>query len=238
MYNYTSWFNSFANLLVIPTTDANFPIMVPNAIDDTEQWLYRELQLQNTVVSDTSGIFVTGQRAQSLPSQYGTAYVVNSIYAITPASATANAGTRNPLTPASRDWLDWTWPSSTGSTVPQYFSRTTDTTFIVGPWPDQAYPMEANFTIRPAPLSSTNVTTILTVYFPDLWMAGTMAFGSAYLQNYGAAGYVDNPQIAASWMQHAQNLLKSAQTEEAMKKFTSQGWSEKPPAPLATPPRT
>ena len=238
MYTYSSWISSFANNLVIPLTDPDFAIMVPNAIDDCEQWAYRELQLLNTVYSDSGGQFVTGTRAQGLPSTNGTFYVINSIYAITPAGATTGNGTRNPLTPVGRDFLDWTYPSSTASGVPQYFSPTTQTTFIVGPWPNAAYNMEANGTLRPLPLSSTNVTTLLTVYFPDLWMAGTMSFGAAYLQNYGAAGYVDNPQIAASWMQHAQMLLKSAQTEEAMKKFTSQGWSSKPPAQIATPPRT
>lgn len=238
MYTYTTWLSGFANNLVIPLTDPNFAIMVPNAIDDCEQWAYRELQLLNTVSSDTGGTFNTGTRSQGLPSTNGTFYVVNSIYAITPAGATTGNGTRNPLTPASRDYLDWTYPSSTASGVPQYFSMTTQTSFIVGPWPNLTYTMEVNGTLRPAPLSSTNVTTLLTVYFPDLWMAGTLAFGFSYLQNYGAAGYVDNPQAPATWMQHAQNLLKSAQTEEAMKRFTSQGWSSKPPAQIATPQRT
>ena len=237
-YTYSSWVSAFANTLVVPSSDANFQAMLPNAIDDCEQRTYRDLQLLNTVYSDTGGSFITGQRSQNLPSTNGTFYVVNTIYAITPAGATANAGTRVPLVPASRDWLDFTWPSSSGATVPAYFAMTTQTTFIVGPWPDQAYNMEANGTLRPAPLSTSNVTTLLTVYFPDLWMAGTMAYGFSYLQNYGAAGYVDNPQSAISWESHYQTLLQSAKVEEEMKRFTSQGWSSKPPAPLATPPRT
>jgi hypothetical protein len=48
----------------------------------------------------------------------------------------------------------------------------------------------------------------------------------------------DNPQSAVSWEAHYQALVKSAQIEEARKKFTAEGWSSKQPAPLATPPRT
>lgn len=225
-------------MLVVPPTDANFLAMFPNAIDDAEQRTYRDLQLLQTVVTDTSGAFVTGQRSQSLPSALGTAVVVNNIYAITPFGvATADLGTRNPLTRIGRDFLDSAWPSSNGSTVPVYYSMTTQTTFIVGPWPDQAYQMEFSGTVRPDPMSATNQTTILGTYFPDLWMAALMIYGTGYQQNFGAQG-VDNPNMAVNWEAHYQTLLKSAQTEEAMKKATSQGWSPAAPAPLATPPRT
>ena len=139
--------------------------------------------------------------------------------------------------PASRDFLDYTYPSAIGSTIPQYFSMTTQTSLIVGPWPDQSYQMEVVGTIRPQPLSTTNVTTLLSIYFPDLFVAASMVFGTGYQQNFGAAT-VDNPQMAVNWESHYQSLLKSAQTEEAMKKFTGEGWSSKQPAPTATPART
>jgi hypothetical protein len=236
MLNYSTYLTSFANLLVVPVTDANFQVMAPNAIDDTEQRLYRELDLLNTVTVDTSGIFVTGQRAVNLPATNGTFYDVNSIYAITPFGTSINLGTRNPLIPCSRDYLDFTYPSSAGSTVPQFFSMTTQTSIIVGPWPDHAYQMEVEGTIRPTPLGSTNITTILTVYLPDLFLAASMVFGAAYLQNFGAT--VDNPQMGVTWEMHYQKLLQSAQTEEARKKFAAEGWSSKQPSSIATPPRT
>ena len=225
-------------MLVVPATDANFLAMFPNAIDYAEQRTYRELQLLQTVVTDTSGAFVTGQRAQNLPAQFGTAVVVDNIYAITPFGiGTANLGTRNPLTRIERAFLDAAWPSSNGSTVPVFYSMSTQTTFIVGPWPDQAYQMEFHGTVRPTPMSATNQTTILGTYFPDLWMAALMIYGTGFQQNFGAQG-VDNPNMAVNWESQYQTLLKSAQTEEAMKKATSQGWSPAAPAPLATPPRT
>lgn len=237
MLNWTSYVVSLGNFLVISTTNADFTSALPNIIDDAEQRIYRELDLLNTVVKDSSAAFSTGTRSFNLPAANGTFYVVNSIYAITPAGqTTADLGTRNSLLPTSRDYLDFTYPSSSGSTVPAYFAMTTQTSFIVGPWPDAAYQMEVVGTIRPNPISSSNLTTLLSVYLPDLFLAASLVAGSAWQQNFGQQA--DNPQMAESWEAHYQLLLRSAQTEEARKKFTSQGWSSKQPADIATPPRT
>jgi len=234
---YTTYVVSLGNLLVVSTTDAGFQTVLPNIIDDAEQRLYRELQLLNTVARDTSTTFVAGSRDFSLPSTNGTFYVVDSIYAITPAGQTTpNLGTRNYLTPASRSFIDALFPSVTGSGVPQYFAPTTQTTYIVGPWPDQAYQAEVVGTYRPTPISTTNLTTLLSVYFPDLLVAASMVFASAYQQNFGQSS--DNPQMAQSWENHLTLLMKSAETEEQMKKLQGPGWSSKGVAPLATPART
>jgi hypothetical protein len=226
-------------MIAVPTSDPGFVAALPNTIDDMEQFLYRELQLLNTITTDSSTTFVAGNRRFNLPSANGTFVVVSNIYAITPVgTSNPDLGTRNALTPASREFIDASFPASAGSGIPQYFAPSSQTTFIVGPWPDQSYYAEVHGTYRPTPLGTANVTTLLSVYFPDLTISASLAFLAAYQQNFGAAGYVDNPQMGPTWMAHTRELLKSAQTEEAMKKFTSEGWSSKAPAPLATPPRT
>ena len=237
MLTYSTYVIGFANMLVVPTSDAGFQTMLPNSIDDAEQRLYRDLQLLNTVVRDSSIAFTTNTRTFNLPSAQGTFYVVDSIYAITPFGTTnPDQGTRNYLTPASRSFIDALFPSAAGSGVPQYFAPTTQTTYIVGPWPDQAYQAEVVGSFRPVPLSTTNVTTLLTVYFPDLFLCASMIFGSGYQMNYGAS--VDNPQQPVNWESQFKVLLASAETEEAMKKFTGPGWSSKAPSAIVTPPRT
>ncbi len=234
---YTTYINSIANLLVVPVSDSNFMTVVPNIIDDAEQRIYRDLDLLNTVVRDSTAAFSTGTRTFNLPATAGTFYVVDSIYAITPSGTSdPDMGTRNELMPVSRPFLTVTYPSSNGSSVPQYFAMTTQTSIVVGPWPDQAYQVEVVGTIRPAPLGSTNVTTLLSVYLPDLFLAASMVFGAAYQLNFGAT--VDNPQQSVSWEAHYNRLLQSAQTEEARKKFTAEGWSSKQPSQIATPQRT
>lgn len=233
---YTQYVNSLANLLVVPAADLGFQAVLPNIIDDAEQRIYRELDLLNTSVSAT-GTFTAGTRMFNLPSTQGTFVVTEQINVITPAGTTnPESGTRNQLVPASEEMLNALWPSVAGSTVPQYFAPQEQDRIIVGPWPAAAYTVEVLGTIRPNALSSSNMTTLLSVYFPDLLIAASMIFASGYQKNFGSM--VDDPKAAVSWESHFQQLITSAKTEEARKKFTGPGWSSKEPSPIATPPRT
>ncbi len=237
-YTYSTWVPALANFLVVPnyTTDMNFQGALSVFIDDAEQRLYRELQLLNTVVRDSSQAFGLNTPTFNLPSQNGTFVVVQSISAVSPAGTTSpDNGTRYYLTPSTKETINYLYPNATGSSIPQFFGMVTQNQIVVGPWPDQAYQVEVTGTIRPTPLSSANQTTLLTTYFPDLWFAATMVAGAAYLKNFGAAA--DDPRMSVTWETHVQTLLTSAVKEEAMKKFTSQAWTSREPAQLATPPR-
>lgn len=224
------------NLVPTNATDSGFILMLPNAIDDAEQRLYRELDLVNTQVIDTSGVLTAGTRTLTLPTSLGIFLVVDEINVITPAgTSNPNLGTRNPLTPATKEMIDFLYPSANYSTVPLYFAPISQGVYSIGPFPDHNYSFETIGTQRPAPLSVSNQTTLLSVYFPDLLIAASMVFVAGYMKNYGQA--VDDPQQGVSWETHLKNLLGSAQTEEQRKKFNMAGWSSKQPAPQATPPR-
>src|SRR4029077_5001358 len=148
---------------------------LPSAIDDAEQRLYRTLDLLNTITRDSSASLTAGNRTFNLPASIGTFIVTEQINVITPSTQTnPDLGTRNSLLPASKEFLDATWNSVNGSTVPQYFAMVTQNQIVVGAWPDSAYQVEVVGTIRPAPLSSTNVTSLLSVYFPDIFVAASM----------------------------------------------------------------
>lgn len=234
---YSTFITSLGNLLPVPTTDPGFVTVLPNIIDDAEQRLYRDLDLLNTSVRDSSAALVAGNRNFTSPTTQGVFIVTDEVNVITPAgTADPDQGTRNQLVPASEEVLNALYPSVSGSTIPQFFAMVDQGFIIVGPWPDAAYQVEIVGTQRPAPLSSTNTTTLLSVYFPDLMIAASMVFAAGYMKNFGAGS--DDPKMATSWEAHLQELLKSAKTEEARKIFTSEGWSDKSPTPLATPPRT
>ena len=234
---YTQYVASMVNLLPVPASDPDFATDLPNIIDDAELRLYRDLDLLDTSTRDSSASLTAGNRNFTFPSASGTFVVTDEINVITPASSTtADGGTRNALVPASDEMLNMLWPSVSGSTVPQYFAMVNQGTIMVGPWPDAAYRVEVVGTIRPTALSSSNVTTLLSWYFPDLLIAASMVRASAYMKNYGAG--VDDPKQAQTWEMHYQTLLKGAETEEMRKKFESGGWSSKDPTPMATPPRT
>jgi hypothetical protein len=233
--SYTAYISDISELTAIASTNVDLLAALPMVIDDAEQRLYRELDLLNTRTTDDTGSLTAGSKNFTLPSTNGTFLVLERVNVVTPAGATTGNGTLNPLLPVSKETIDYLWPSVNGSGIPTLFSPRTQTDITVGPYPDQSYNIEIFGTIRPAPLSSTNITTLLTAYFPDLFMAASMVFMAGYMKNYGAAA--DDPGQAGSWESHYQKLLQSAAVEEARKKFSMQGWSSKQPSP-ATPPRT
>lgn len=234
---YSTFVTSLANMLVVPVDDPAFVLVIPNIIDYAEQRIYRDLDLLQTIVRDSSAALVSGNRNFALPTDAGTFIVLEDINVITPAGTTdPELGTRVPLMPTSKETLDMLFPSSTGSGVPSYFAMIQQSNIIVGPWPDQAYQIEVVGTQRPAPLSFTNQTTFLSINLPDLLLAAGCLWGAAFQKNFSEVG--DQPQAAAAFEAQYQLLLKSANVEENRKKFTEAGWSSKQPAPDATPPRT
>ena len=234
--NYTSYVNSLANLLELPVTDPAFLIVLPNIIDDAEQRVYRELDILNTVVRDPGGLMSANSRTITLPQTYGRFVVVESMKVFTPA---AMPTTPNPMVPVSRELIEYVWPTDVApfiNSVPQYYAPVTDQQFVVGPAPDASYPFEVVGTIRPTPLSATNATTYLSLYLPDILIAASMVFAAGYQRNFGSGA--DDPQMGVTWELHLKTLLQSANIEEQRKRYASQAWTPKQPAPLATPPRT
>ena len=242
---YTTYVSQLATLTNIPSTDADFQIILPGCIDYAEGRIYRDLDIFVANVRDGSGTTTASNRNINLPTTVGTFIIVDGINIITPASTAPDSGTRIPLQPVSRDFLDMAWPSSTGATVPQYFAYLTDNTYlsggaaqtqiIVGPWPDAAYRFEVIGKITPTPLSATNTTTYLTDFLPDLLIAASMIFLSGYMRNYGSQS--DDPKMSSSWEAQYDTLLRSAATYEARKRWSGASWSSKQPEPAAVPQR-
>jgi hypothetical protein len=235
---YNTFTTSLANLIVVPVSDPNYAIALPNIIDDAEQRLYRELDLLSTRVRATAAL-TAGSRNFTLPTPSGasTFIVVEQFNAITPAGTTdPELGTRRPMNPTSKEYLDAIWPSAAGAGVPNLFAPISQNDWIVGCWPDAAYTVEVVGTIRPAPLSASNQQTFLSTQLPDLFLAAALVMAAGYQLNFSAAG--DNPQAGVTWESHVKTLLDSAKVEEIRKRFGSQGWTSMSPDPIATPPRT
>lgn len=234
---YAQYVSVLSELMVVPSDNADFQAILPNTIDYAEQRIYRELDLLNTVVRDWSSALSSSNRNFTLPNSSGTFVAVNGINVISPAGTTnPDSGTRNPLVPASRDFLDLAWPNSSGSTVPQYFAMITQTTCVVAPWPDAAYQVEVIGTQRPTPLSVSNTSTFLSNNLPDLFVAASMVFASGYLKNFGSQA--DQAAMSVSWESQTKTLMGSANAEEIRKKFSGSGWtSQSTGGPPSQPPR-
>jgi len=237
---YSTYVQQMANLMAVSSTeyptDYSFQTFLPGCIDYAEDRIYRETDLLSTRVSDLTATFTANTRSFTLPvPTQGAFLVIEEMNAITPVGATSS-GTRVPLQISSRPFIDMAYPSDyTGTGVPQYFAPLSNTVVNIAPVPDQAYAVEVIGTIQPTPLSSTNTTTFLTNYLPDLFIAASMVFASGYMRNFGAQA--DNPQMAASWEGQYKTLVASAGMQELRKKYSSQGWQNQMPNPIATPPR-
>jgi hypothetical protein len=213
-------------------SDFDWSFAIPAIIDYAEQRLYRELDLLATVVRDSTATATANDRNFILPSTAGRFVTVDGINIYTPVSTTT---TRNALTPVSRDWLDWAWPTNTAAsatTVPESFCWVSDgdagaQTVLFGPPPGAAFTVEVIGTIRPTPLSSSNTSTFLSAYLPDIFLAASMIQAASYLP--GGQSQV--------WEAEYQKLFPSANVEESRKKFASVSWTSKQPEPVASTPQ-
>ena len=231
---YSTYTTTIANLIEISVTDSNFQQILPSMIDDAEIRICQDVDFLGLVVTDSSVTLTGGNRNANWNPLF---FVINAINAITPAGTTnPDLGTRNPILPANPEVCDFLYPSSTGSGIPQYFGRVTQSTAVLAPWPDQNYTLEIRGTQRPTPLSSTNTTTFISTYLPNLLVAASMIYAAAYQQNFSATG--DNPAQGVNWKGHYDDILKSSVIEQARMKFEAEGWSPQQPSPIANPPRT
>ena len=234
----TSYVAQIANMAVVDPANTEFLITLPQAITYAENRIYRDLDLLNTSVANTYTL-TTGSRQLSLT---GYPFVVSEqINIITPVGQTdpdAVGATRNPCLPVTKEFLDQVYGSSAVANrgVPQYFAPFNDNLFYFGPAPDAAYTVEIVGTERPASMSSTNLSTFISLYLPDLFIMASMIYIAAYQRNFSSASGND-PQMPVTYETQYQALLKGAMVEEARKKYESSGWTSLSPSAVATPTR-
>ena len=234
---YSQYVNELANLAVVDPTNTEFVANLPQCITYAENRIYRDLDLLSTVTSQTGYSLSNGSRQLVFPlSDFITIQEVN---VITPIGVSdPNAGTRNPLLPVTKFWLDTVYGSGNQTALPQYFAMLNQNTIIVGPWPSGNYAVELVGTIRPDSLSASNTTTFISTYLPDLFLMASMVFISGYQRNFAlGSAQANDPQMPVNYESQYQTLLRGATVEEARKKFEAGGWTSMSPAVAATPSR-
>jgi hypothetical protein len=242
---YSTYVSQIAELAVVPSTDTDFQAILPQMITYAENRIYRDLDLLNTLTSNNAYSLTAGTDSFVIPQ--GTFITIQNINVLTPIGQNnpdSSTSTRNPLIPVSKEYLQFVYPSNTSAALPQYFamyggdSATQGNTSMVitfGPWPDMNYGLEIVGTVRPTSLSSTNTSTFLSTYLPDLFIWASMVYISAYQRNWGRMS--DDPAQAMSYEGQYQALLNGAVSEENRKKFASVAWSSMAATPAATPSR-
>jgi hypothetical protein len=231
---YAAYKTALATLSVVPETDPNWLSILPDAIEYAELRIYRDLDLLSTVATDDS--FSTTASTSRVSLTEGTFVTLQNVNVITPVGTSdPDLGTRVPLLPVSKEYIQYSWPSAATAGVPKYFAMIDERTFSFGPWPDGAYTLEIIGTIRPATLSDVNTTTFISQYLPDIFLMASMVFISGYQRNFGRQS--DDPQMAQSYEAQYNALLKGATVEEFRKKFAASAWTSMSPSPVATPGR-
>lgn len=231
-YTFTTYVLALRTMIVSNGADQAFTDILPSCIDYAEQRIYRELNLLNTIQTDTTTALVAGVRTASIPNTF---VAVNSIAVLTPAGADPVDATRVPVTLASIDLVNALWPGSDVQGVPELAAMTDQWSLILGPSPDDTYSLEVVGTYRPAALSEANPTTFISERLPDLFLAASMVFMSGYMRNFGAQ--VSDPQMGMSWEQQYQLLKASADLEELRKHSWGASWTPHPVSPAAQPQR-
>ena len=243
--NYTQIVTALSTLTGIDSADTDFQAILPSTFAYADGRIYRELDMLVSNVRDASSSTVASNRDFNLPTGVGTFLVVDGINVITPASTAPGSGTRHPLQPVARDFLDLCWPSTTNAGVPQYFAYISQNTYltggsaqaqvIFGPWPDDTYRVEVIGQIQPAVLSASNANTYLVDQLPELYIACSMIFMAGYMKNFSAQS--DDPKMAQSWEQQYTQLRDSASTWEARKRWAGASWTSKQIEQTAQPQR-
>lgn len=231
----TSYKAQIATMAVVAEDDPAFLTILPQMITYAENRIYREVDFLFTSIANTSYSLTVGSRSISVPP--GIFVVPEQINVITPATVTnPNLGTRVPLLPTTKEFLDAVYNVATSTGLPKYFVPFDDYTFLVGPYPDQNYTVELVGTYRPDSMSSSNQTTFISLYLPDLLILASMIYIAAYQRNFSSA-MGNDPQMPVTYETQYQIALKSALGEENRKKFEAAAWSSQGPSTSATPTR-
>lgn len=232
---YSQYVNEIATLAVVSPADVNFVEILPQMITYAENRIYRDLDFLTTVTSIST--YATANNGRTFTFPISDFITVQEVNLITPAGTTIpNNGTRNPLLPVTKEWINYNYPSSTTASLPSYFAMFNQNTIILGPWPNNTYTVEVVGTFRPDSLSASNTTTFISLYLPDLMIMASMIYVSAFQRNFISAA-ANDPAMPVNYETQYQTLLKSAMVEEARKKFQSSGWTAMSPAPVASPSR-
>lgn len=231
--DYTSYVATMANLLVIPdyATNAPFQSMLPRMIEYAENRMYREFDFLDTS-TDASAVATPNARRFTVPSPI---FIVESVNVITPSSTLPDNGLRVPLERVSVEAMNYMWPDATETGIPILYAMLDQGVMLLAPTPSSSFYIEVFGEFRPEPLSSTNTTTFLTTWLPDVFVAASMVFGTGWQRDFGQQA--DDPKVAMSWEQQYGLLSQGAQVEEARKQAASTGWQPFQPTPLAKPAR-
>jgi hypothetical protein len=223
---------------VVSGVNAAFTAIIPQALNYAELRIQRDLDfLQSQVENDTYSVTPTSNQLSIAVGDF-----------VTLQTMSINGA---PLVPVTKEFIQNVYGSNALMAQPVYFAvyggdlSTFGATYqnvLVGPWPDQTYPVVLTGTIRLPTLATyatngpaSTSTTYISAWYPDLLIQASMIYISQYQRNFAPTS--NDPEMPGSYEAQYQALLKGAGVEVSRKKFQAAAWSSYSPAPVATPTR-
>lgn len=217
-YTYATYSTALAENLVVGASALT--TILPSIIDYAEGRCYRDLNLNDTMVRDSSASTAANTRTFTLPTPASGYFdIVQSVNII-------QSSSRTPVVATTQEFIDIIWPTTTAAsatTVPAYYAMVTDRTLIFGPPPGAIFTVEVVGKIRPNALSASNTTTVLSTYYPELFMAASMVYASGWQKNYSRQS--DDPQQAMSWEKLYRDLLATAVSDDERNRDQGDSWT-------------
>jgi hypothetical protein len=224
---------------VVVGMEPDFNTLIPQMLNYAEQRIQRDLELLALQTFSPAYTLTAGNPILDVP--VADFVVVQDVLV---------AGT--PLSAAARAYIQTVWPPSSTPGQPTVFAMVggdfatqglTSNMILVGPIPDEAYPVTLVGTVRSISLASyanatqaDTMTTWISTWLPDLLVVAAMIYVSAYQRDFGRQS--DDPQLAQSYETQYGTLLASVSKEEYRKRLEADAWSGRAPSPEATPTRT
>jgi len=94
-------------------------------------------------------------------------------------------GTIKPLFPRTKEYIQTYWPTPATQSVPKFYADFDENTWIFGPSPAAAYPVQCVVDQSPTPLSDAVQTNLYTQKAPAVLQAAVFLEMDIFLQNFG-----------------------------------------------------
>jgi hypothetical protein len=120
----------------------------------------------------------------------------------------ANNLTRTPVFTRSYEYVRNYWPNEAETAQPNFYADYNYNNWLIGPTPDQDYPIEILYYEIPALLSTENQTNWLTEYVPQLILYGALLEATPFLKN---------DERIAVWQGFYDKSLNSINREDLMR---------------------
>lgn len=225
--NYATFKTTLETFLVINDSDEEWPLVLPAIIEDGELLCYREVDFMATRKYEDSNFGATAPLNAILggPSDL---VLIRNLYYFTPYPlGPLTGGVRHELDRRDETFINDYWPNRSTTGVPKFFAELGYGQILIAPSPPAQYAVQMAMTYRPTTLSSTNTSTWLSTWCPDLLLYACLIIACGYQRNFGAAA--DLPGMAVSWGQAYEKAKAAAKDEEARRK--SQGLFDHGPTP-------